>query len=75
MDGLIKTLTYIGMDGWDRPVYADEYGHLWKDVDPRKGFQRNSNICSATNNDFNGEPDSPISSIYGLQFVPERVTW
>ena len=30
------TLNYIGMDSWDRPVYEDESGVLWKDISPLK---------------------------------------
>ena len=27
-------LKYKGRDSWDRPVYQDESGKLWKDVEP-----------------------------------------
>ena len=27
-------LRYIGTDDWARPVYQDQYGKLWKDVEP-----------------------------------------
>ena len=29
-----KKLTYIGRDEWSRPLYRDENGRIWVDVDP-----------------------------------------
>ncbi len=49
-------LTFIGIDGWDRPVFRDPNGKLWKDV--TLGSSTPS-LCSAYNNDFDGEPDMP----------------
>ncbi len=66
-----KILTFKGMDSWDRPVYEDEAGNLWKDVDPR--LNRPAHLCSALNNNFDGEPDLPFHGT--AVFVPERVTW
>ena len=34
-----KTLTFIGRDRWRYPVYEDEEGHLWKDIDCREGYE------------------------------------
>ena len=28
-------LKYLGRDSWDRPVYEDDNGVVWKDVEPR----------------------------------------
>lgn len=50
-------LTFIGIDSWDRPVYRDEKGRLWKDTSLGRG---NTSLCSAYDNDFEGEPDMPI---------------
>lgn len=33
----IITLKYLGQDSWSRPVYKDESGRIWKDVDPYSG--------------------------------------
>lgn len=66
------TLTYKGCDSWDRPVYECN-GRLYVDVDPRKG--RRPEICTKYNNEFDGEPDTPISADTEVTFVPERVTW
>lgn len=53
----MKKLQFIGIDNWDRPVYQDETGRMWKDVNLGYG---NPSLHSATGNDFYGEPDKPI---------------
>lgn len=67
-----KTLTFIGWDYWDRAVYKDEYGKLWKDVNANG---KNHALCSVTNNDFDGEPDEAISNDIECTFTPRRMTW
>lgn len=47
----------IGTDFWSRPVYKDQYGHLWKDITLGS---KQPELCSAVNNAFDGEPDMPI---------------
>ncbi len=64
-------MTYLGMDSWSRPVYKDESGKLFKDVDPRNG--REPKLTSSCNNSFDGEPDMPFKGI--PEFIPERITW
>ena len=49
----------VGIDSWDRPVYKDKSGNLYKDVNLGRG---ELDLHTAVNNDFNGEPDSPINS-------------
>lgn len=66
------TLNCKGYDSWDRPVYEAD-GVLYVDVDPRKDWQ--PNICTKYNNEFDGEPDEPISEDTQIEFVPYRVTW
>lgn len=64
------TLTYIGRDGWSRPVYeCDE--QLYVDVDPRA--HRAPDICTKYRNRFDGEPDIPVSAEF--EFIPYRDTW
>lgn len=70
-------LTYQGRDSWDRPVYECE-GRLYVDVDPRSS--RNPEICTKLNNNFDGEPDTPISVMQQyndveIEFIPCRDTW
>ena len=33
-DSKILLLKFVGMDSLDRPVYKDDMGTMWKDVDP-----------------------------------------
>lgn len=71
-------LTFKGMDYWDRPVYEDENGRLWKDVDTRKN--REPDLCTSQNNEFEGEPSTNMCYIekynnVEIEFIPERITW
>ena len=62
---------FLGMDGWDRPVYECENGVLVKDTDPRKNNK--PKLCTSYNNDFDGEPDTPIT--WNVELIPQRVVW
>ncbi|NDO52045.1 hypothetical protein FMM75_22655 [Lachnospiraceae bacterium MD335] len=71
-------LSYMGMDSWDRPVYKEPNGRLWKDVSPVK--HQKPDLCTSVNNEFDGEPDDNmryIEKYKGIEviFVPERVIW
>ena len=71
-------LKHIGRDSWSRPVYEDNTGKLWKDVEPRAS--RPPKLCSALNNAFDGEPDTPMEYMERyknetITFVPERDVW
>ena len=57
---------------WDRPVY-EASGRLYVDVNPQKGWS--AKICTKYNNDFYGEPDTPISETIEVEFVPSRDLW
>ena len=65
-------LTHIGRDDWERPVYKSN-GKLYVDVDPRKN--RQPDICTKHNNEFYGEPDTPISEGTIVEFIPARDVW
>ena len=58
-------LRYIGTDSWDRYVYKDENGVLWKLLDccsPREVCeQRGDTPHSSCGNTFDGEPDCPMA--------------
>lgn len=69
-------LEYIGTDSLDRPVYKDENKTLWKDLDPREDLP--PNLYTSANNEFDGEPDTPMSVLgkykqVQIEFVPERM--
>lgn len=66
------TLNFKGCDGWDRPVYECN-GRLYVDTDPRS--HRSPQICTKYNNEFDGEPDTPISEDTEVEFIPSREVW
>ena len=66
-------LEFLGRDSWDRPVYKTESGCLVVDVDPRKNH--GPDLCTKYNNEFNGEPEDPISKDWIPEFTPNRVVW
>ena len=59
----MKELKFVGLDSWDRPVYKDESGKLWKDVNLGSGTPY---LHSSSNNELDGEPDSPIEGEYTI---------
>lgn len=59
----MKKLRFYGVDDWSRPVYKDEKGKLWKDVNCGRGEPY---LHNAVGNDFEGEPDSPIQGDYEI---------
>jgi len=48
-------------------------GKLYVDVDPRKHMP--AEICTKSNNEFDGEPDWPINKDVEVTFIPSRDTW
>lgn len=74
----ILYLKYLGRDSWDRPVYMDDEGILWKDINPRTGYK--ADLCTSVDNEFDGEPDMDMGSFKKYQnvsvvFVPARDVW
>lgn len=67
----MEKMTFIGVDGWERPVYMDTNGNLWKDVDPRE--ESAPLLCAACNNEFYGEPDYEYHG--AVEFIPGRAKW
>ena len=71
-------LWHIGRDSRSRPVYRDEQGKLWKDVNPKADCS--AKLCSVLDNTFDGEPDTPMEYMEHYQnvkvhFIPKRDTW
>lgn len=64
-------LKFICVDGWDRPVYSDPKGNIWKDVNPFR--DRQAYLCAATNNELDGEPDYEFDDV--PRFIPARAVW
>lgn len=68
-----KFLVYIGNDSWNRPVYSDKNGVLWKDTSMGRDKFDNRYLCTAVSNRFNGEPLDPIKSTIEIIFIPKRI--
>ncbi|MBQ3023254.1 MAG: hypothetical protein IJD91_08050 [Clostridia bacterium] len=60
------TLTYEGCDSWGRPVYKDQNGRYWKDVD-LGGRPTQNGICSADS--FDGEPYASVHYYTAIRSV------
>ena len=60
-------LWHIGRDSHSRPVYRDEQGKLWKDVNPKADCS--VKLCSIVDNTFDGGARH-ANGIYGA--LPER---
>ena len=60
----MRKLEFDGVDSWDRPVYKDEEGRYWKDVNLGNGSPDLHR--SSPSDDFEGEPDYRIKGEYIL---------
>lgn len=63
-------LAFIGTDDWSRPVYKDENGKLFKDVNCGDGVISLCTVCGG----FEGEPNTPIDHIETYQNVVIEIT-
>ncbi|MBG9732273.1 hypothetical protein ABD87_22880 [Lysinibacillus sphaericus] len=62
------TLNFIGVDDWSRPVFKDDNGKIFKDLNCGEG---KIDLCTAYS--FDGEPDTPIGYIRKYQNVEIEV--
>jgi len=60
----VLKLNHIGIDDWSRPVYKDQYGRLWKDIE--LGDMEIPSLYSVVGNGFDGEPNSPIRKEFDI---------
>lgn len=62
MDAKIQ-IRYIGHDSWSRPVFETRKGSLLVDTNMSDAFNdREMSLCTKCNNEFDGEPDSPVDT-------------
>ena len=66
----MRKLIFIGVDSWSRPVYKDEKGRLWKDINLGCGTPYLHSVSPPK--DFEGEPDSPIVGEYEIVKRPGK---
>lgn len=66
-----KTLTYLRRNPENFPIYIDEDGVYWLDIDCRK--ESNWEIYNCEDNDPDTEPWDPLDRKCKVTFVPERV--
>lgn len=59
-------IVFVGIDNWDRPVYKDKRGNYYKDVNLGMG---ELDLCTSSNNRFDGEPDSYVDSNIRINVV------
>lgn len=59
-------IRFIGVDNWDRPVFKDEKGTLYKDTNLGSGELA---LCTSCGNKFDGEPDYPINDDIKVEIV------
>ena len=64
-------LDYIGDDTFSMPVYQDQFGNLWKDVD--LGEQKQPCLHSVGGNAFDGDPNTPINQEFTIRTKKEYV--
>ena len=57
---------FIGIDNWDRPVYKDKNGKVYKDTNLGKGEIA---LCTSSNNSFYGEPDRLLKENIKVEIV------
>ena len=65
-DDVLK-LREIGVDDWERPIYKDEKGRIYKDINLGKG---KLDLYSVINNSLLGEPLEKITNI--VKILPKR---
>lgn len=62
----ILKVKFIGIDNWDRPVYKDKNGKVYKDTNLGKGEIA---LCTSSNNSFYGEPDRLLKENIKVEIV------
>lgn len=72
-DENILNLTFVGRDDWDNPVYKDQMGKLWKDIEMTSTELtadeevNKLHLCTSVGNQFDGEPDICMGNLKKYQ--------
>lgn len=59
--GIYQLFHELWQGSWDRPVYRDDAGMLWKDVNPLVG--KKPNLCTSDGNEFGGGAEDGTYSL------------
>lgn len=62
----ILNIKFIGIDNWDRPVYKDKNGIIYKDINLGRGILA---LTTSANNEFYGEPECLIKDNVKIKIV------
>lgn len=65
-------LDYMGDDAFSMPIYQDQFGHLWKDVD--LGEREQPCLYSVGGNTFDGDPNIPINQEFTIRTKKEFIS-
>lgn len=66
MKSNVRTMDFIGLDDWHRPVYkCIESGSLWKDLSQD---EENPELYNSSDNTMDGEPDCPIKKELEIKY-------
>lgn len=65
-------LEYIGEDNFSMPVYRDQFGHLWKDVE--LGDFEQPCLYSVFGNEIDGDPNEPILQEFTIQIKKDFIS-
>ncbi len=67
-------LVLLGIDDWNRPVYQDQNGKLWKNIkhlacDESDVRNNIDGLCAVYGNIFDGEPDTALECFHNKPVV------
>lgn len=73
LSGNVRSLRFIGTDDFNREVFVDERGTVWKYTEPGPmPRERHDKLYAASSNDWDGEPGLPMSDAFDYQIIYER---
>jgi len=70
----MKEMTLRGFDSWDRAVYTDLSGNIWKTAEPvteklSMDTEYIKKICLYDSDEFDGEPGWPLEEDFEILLV------
>lgn len=66
----VRSLRFIGTDDFNREVFVDELGTVWKYTEPgAMPRERHDKLYAASGNDRDGEPSLPMADMLDYQII------